>query len=168
MIAFATEMALVHNLLIRGLNAIYLQAPHVQASDERAFLNHAWCWYTNVHVHHSGEESYLFPLLEDMAGIKGVMDVNVEQHHLFEGGVQIMSQYIRNCLDGKEAYDGKKLVSLIDDFGHILAGHLADEIPTLLGLQQFGDRMNGLAKRSNEGGQANMASPAVPFCAVPI
>lgn len=38
-------MAIVHNIIIRGLNSIYLQAPHVQQKDFNDFLAYCYCWY---------------------------------------------------------------------------------------------------------------------------
>jgi hypothetical protein len=38
-------MAIVHNVIIRALNSIYLQAPHVQQKDVKDFLAYCYCWY---------------------------------------------------------------------------------------------------------------------------
>jgi hypothetical protein len=41
-------MALVHNVIIRALNSIYLQAPHVRPEDVKDFLAYCFCWYQNI------------------------------------------------------------------------------------------------------------------------
>lgn len=41
-------MVLVHNAIIRALNAIYLQAPHVKEEDVKDFLGFCYCWYTYI------------------------------------------------------------------------------------------------------------------------
>ena len=51
---FATEMANVHNVLIRGLNSIILQAPHVkETQDIKDFMKYAEIWYILIHEHHT-------------------------------------------------------------------------------------------------------------------
>ncbi len=73
----ASEMALVHNIVIRGLNSIYLQAPHIKPVDEKSFCRYIACWYTLLHGHHHGEETMFFPAVEEMTGVKGIMDTTL-------------------------------------------------------------------------------------------
>ena len=134
----AVEMAFVHNCFIRGINAIYLQALHVKPAERKAFLNFAALWEKMVHLHHEEEEAYYFPEIERLAGEPGIMSANVSQHHLFHGGLERYEAYVQACLEDTEAYDGKTLVEIIDSFGHVLAQHLAEEIPTLLDLRKYG------------------------------
>jgi hypothetical protein len=44
----ASKMCIIHNFLIRGLNSIYLQAPHVQSVDYADFIAYSriWCEVT--------------------------------------------------------------------------------------------------------------------------
>jgi hemerythrin superfamily protein len=139
-------MACVHNMLIRGLNSIYLQAPHVKPQDEKSFLYYSTCFYELLHVHHGGEEADLFPKIEEMSGEKGLMSRNVEQHHAFHQGLEDYNAYIVSCLKGAEKYDGTKLVGIIDGFGTTLVEHLADEITTILDLVKYKDKMGKLEK----------------------
>lgn len=139
-------MACVHNMMIRGLNSIYRQAPHIKPQDVKSFLGYSACFYELITVHHAGEEDFLFPKIEEMSGDKGIMDHNVEQHHAFHNGIEKYNDYIKACLSGTETYDGAQLTAIIDDFGKILADHLRDEIPTLIGLAQYGDKMDKLEK----------------------
>lgn len=41
----ASIMALIHNVITRGLNSIYKQAPHVAPEDYKDFIGYASCWY---------------------------------------------------------------------------------------------------------------------------
>ncbi|KAH7040919.1 hemerythrin HHE cation binding domain-containing protein [Microdochium trichocladiopsis] len=153
----ATEMACVHNFLIRGLNAIYLQAPHIRTpADQHAFLNFAHQWYRGLHVHHTGEEELFFPMLEARTGIKGIMDGNVAQHAQFERGVDELDAYVQRCLQNPSAYDGDKIVGMIDSFGAVLRQHLADEIPTLLALREHADKLAGMYKEFSDEGAKHM------------
>ncbi len=72
-----------HNDMIQGLNSIYLQAPHVQTKDQRSFCSYIIRWHQLLHVHHSAEEAEFFPDVEAMAGERGIMEANVDQHHAF-------------------------------------------------------------------------------------
>jgi hemerythrin-like domain-containing protein len=150
-------MALVHNVMIRGLNAIYLQAPHIPPSDTKAFCQFMLHWHSFLSIHHSGEEAEFFPDLEEMAGDKGIMSVNVDQHHAFHEALEAFRTYIAACAGGKDVYDGAKVVRLIDGFGATLVEHLADEIPSIEGLRKYGEeRMRHLPARFGEEGKKNM------------
>ncbi|KAJ9137900.1 Hemerythrin HHE cation binding domain-containing protein [Pleurostoma richardsiae] len=134
----AADMACSHNMILRGLNAIYLQALHIKAEDIDAFLHFILNWSKELHNHHDMEEGGFFPVLEDMTGEKGVMDANIDQHRAFHGGMEALHAYVEGCVARTEEYDGVKVVKIIDTFGAILRQHLSDEIPTLLGLRRFG------------------------------
>ncbi|GKT42888.1 uncharacterized protein ColSpa_03069 [Colletotrichum spaethianum] len=165
----ASGMALIHNMAIRGLNSIYLQAPHVSASDTKAFLQYTLAWYSLLHVHHSGEEADFFPAIEEMTGHKGLMDCNVSQHQEFHDGLVAFKTYVDACVSGEEMFDGPKLVTLIDAFGGVLTKHLGDEIPSILGLKTFGtEKMAPLEKVFAEEGEKSMKAlglvKGLPFC----
>src|SRR5437667_11013154 len=110
-------MALVHNMMIRGLNSIYLQAPHIAPKDERSFCQYISQWYRLVDIHHSGEEAEFFPQIEKLTGEKGIMDVNLNQHHAFHDGLEAFVAHFRACLAGEVKYDGNKIIAMIDGFG---------------------------------------------------
>jgi hypothetical protein len=75
-------MAVLHNGLIRGLNTLYLQAPHVQPQDYADFIAYCLLWSETVNSHHHGEETNLFPAIEEAAGPEGkwLMGENLKQH----------------------------------------------------------------------------------------
>lgn len=152
-------MACVHNMVARGLNAIYLQAPHIQAKDAKAFCTFITHWYNLLHLHHAGEEEDFFPTIEKMAGEKGIMEHNVDQHHAFLGGFEALGSYAKACAAGDQKYDGRKVVEMIDGFGSELSQHLADEIPTIEGLRRFGEeKMAGLTAVLDREGERNQVS----------
>jgi hemerythrin-like domain-containing protein len=143
-------MATIHNMVLRGLNSIYLQAPHIKPEDEKSFLGYSICFYDLVHVHHQGEEDILFPAIEEMSGEKGIMDRNVEQHHAFSQGLEDYNTHISACLRGTEEYSGSRLVAIIDSFGHELANHLAQGITTILNLRQYSTKMDSFKEKFEE------------------
>ncbi|KAI6756113.1 hypothetical protein HG530_011849 [Fusarium avenaceum] len=158
----ASEMATIHNMVLRGLNSIYLQAPHIKPADEKSFLGYSACFYDLVHVHHQGEEDILFPAIEEMSGEKGIMDQNIEQHHAFSQGLKDYNIYISACLRDTEEYNGSRLVAIIDSFGHELADHLAQEIITILNLRQYGTKMEKFEEKFKEWADKDTSNLAVP------
>ncbi|KAJ4373046.1 hypothetical protein N0V83_003337 [Neocucurbitaria cava] len=108
------EMANVHNILLRSLNSIYLQCPHISTTnnstdDVADLMTYITAWTDAVHHHHSLEETLFFPCVEELAkevGLEsGLMGRNVEQHHLFEDGVREMGVYARDVLEGRKGFD---------------------------------------------------------------
>ncbi|KAF2395911.1 hypothetical protein EJ06DRAFT_585642 [Trichodelitschia bisporula] len=66
--ALATEMALVHNALIRGLNSVYNQAPYIQPHQWKNFVAYTRAWAAVVHNHHRlGEEFKVCGLIDAFA-----------------------------------------------------------------------------------------------------
>jgi hemerythrin-like domain-containing protein len=132
----AREMACAHNGLIRGLNSIYQQSPFVSSpTDIKDFLTYTTFWCSWIHEHHEGEETLFFPAVEEITGIKGLMEKNVEQHHAFMTGLEELEKCVKELK--VEEYDGGKLRGIIDQFGGKLTQHLSEEIDTLLGLEKY-------------------------------
>jgi hemerythrin-like domain-containing protein len=131
-------MALAHNGILRGLNSIYLQATHIPRDDVntiRDFLTYCQCWCESMHHHHEAEENNFFPSIEQISGVQGVMERNVEQHRAFTPGFDLFQEYARTCLP--KDYDGGKILSLIEAFAEPLTRHLYDEIDTLRALDVY-------------------------------
>jgi hypothetical protein len=149
-------MGLVHNSLICGLNSIYLQAPHVKPKDQKQFCTYILRWHQLLTLHHRNEEADFFPAVEAMAGEKGIMEPNVEQHHAFGQGLDALFKYVTECQASTQTYDGARIVKMIDDFGPILVEHLGDEIPTIQGLRAYGAKMAELPKAFDEEGEKTM------------
>ncbi|OBT56243.1 hypothetical protein VE04_02410 [Pseudogymnoascus sp. 24MN13] len=130
-VTVASQMAIAHNTMIRALNSIYLQAPHVEPDDYKDFIGYSLCWYQMITNHHRGEEDRLFPQIEEKTE-KGLMEVNVEQHHAFEAGIESYNTYLQSLLPTGTSFSAPKLLAIIDSFAPALTTHLADEIPSLL------------------------------------
>ncbi len=165
----ASEMALVHNIVIRGLNSIYLQAPHIKPADEKSFARYMASWYTLLHNHHHGEETMFFPEVAKMTGVEGIMDTNIDQHAAFHDGLEDFKTYADSVASGSEKYDGSRVIAIIDDFAPPLLQHLADEIPTILSLRPYADKLAGLPQlfqeEADKVGKAVGLSGIIWFCA---
>lgn len=136
-------MVLLHNILIRGLNAISLQMHQVKdPNDVRDFMTFINAWAHTMHAHHKSEETIIFPLLEQQTGEAGLMDRNVVQHQEFEVPLVAFEAYVLAVKEGKEPYDSKKLAALLEPCATPLVRHLADEIKTIEGLDKFGAKVD--------------------------
>jgi len=138
----AEEMIIVHNILLRISNSVYLQCVNVGRSPEHipAFLQYTKAWVDAIHLHHAGEEKYIFPSIEQATGVTGIMAQEVEQHRGFERGLEEFEGYVNATVSGAEKYDGEKVRRLIDGFMPILREHLADEVATLATLDTYQDK----------------------------
>lgn len=126
-------MSHAHNVLIRGLNSIYQQAPYVRKpQDIKDFLFFCVAWVKTVEHHHDTEENTLFPALQKFTQRPDIMEVNMKQHEAFHPGLHRMLEYATNT--SSEAYSWESLKAIIDGFAPALMTHLREEIPTLLGL----------------------------------
>lgn len=158
-------MSVVHNIVIRGLNAIYVQAPHVASSDILDFIGYCKAWAEFLHIHHSGEEALYFPTIEKATGVVGIMEPNVQQHAEFSSGLKTFNDYLLSAT--AETFSGEKLLEIIDGFAKPLTQHLTDEIPTILSLRSYGtEKVDILTIDEAEGKHAMSImskTTAVPF-----
>ncbi|TAQ88517.1 hypothetical protein B7494_g3157 [Chlorociboria aeruginascens] len=127
----ASIMALGHNVIIRGLNSIYRQAPNITANEASHFISYAKCWVEVLDAHHNMEEDTLFPMIETKCG----------EQDAFLPGIKAFREYLDSISSTPEEFSGNHLTQLIDDFAPVLTEHLSDEIPTLLALSRFGDKL---------------------------
>ena len=68
----AHEMSHLHNMIIRGLNAIWQLAPQVTADgDIHDFLQFCLHWHDVLMHHHDTEEEIFFPAIEALVGKPG-------------------------------------------------------------------------------------------------
>jgi hemerythrin-like domain-containing protein len=144
--AMAAEMTIVHNGVIRGANAIYNQALGVAErgtdQDKIDFANFAFQWTTWVDEHHDFEETTLFPLMNEAAGVEGLMDGNVREHEAFHGGLMALEEYLTQVKEGNKVLDGQELKNILDGFFPTLHKHLEAEIDTLLALEKYDTKVD--------------------------
>ncbi|QSZ31187.1 hypothetical protein DSL72_000750 [Monilinia vaccinii-corymbosi] len=128
----ASEMALVHNILLRGLNCIYLQAPNVkETSDIADFMQFCDAWSSILHSHHAAEETVYFKLLDEQSARDDVFTANHTEHERFLPGLFAFDLYVSGVRDNANSYDGQRVRELIDAFGTDLETHLHHEIALL-------------------------------------
>lgn len=132
----ASFMCNLHNFMIRGLNSIYLQAPHVPEEDHPAFVTYCLAWCTVIEHHHELEDTKLFLDLDAAAGGEGKSGVlvNSKQHEEFHDALVKFNEYLKQAQRTKE-FSGTHTQALISQFGPALHAHLKEEIDTILSLR---------------------------------
>ncbi|KAI1073753.1 hypothetical protein F5B20DRAFT_494362 [Whalleya microplaca] len=178
----ASEMAHAHNVIIRGLNAIIQQAPHVavsidkgyKAQDVKDLLFYTQSWAKMVHHHHWVEESFIFPKIEEFSGRPGLMDDPKHQHELFHGGMERLLAYSATTKPEEYRWDepgGMK--EIVDSFSKHLTDHLYAEIDVFLGMKDLDgvglkktwDQAEEIAKQTGSIGMLYDVFPCVLGCA---
>ncbi|KIV96430.1 hypothetical protein PV10_00302 [Exophiala mesophila] len=135
----ATGMALAHNVMIRYINSIYLQATGFSGvRDADAFLLYCRGLCPIIHNHHDSEEKSFFPMIEKLTNSPGIMDQSIQEHKDFENGFHTFEKYVIET--AATEYDGNALRSILDDFAPPLLRHLNAEVLTLLSI---GERFGG-------------------------
>jgi len=140
----ASEMAYSHNCLIRGLNAIIQQAPHIPSfsspgyrpQDVRDLLFYVESWTKTVDHHHDTEETTMFPLIEKQANQAGLMSGPKHQHEAFHDALVKLQEYAVRCGKRVEEYNWSDMKGIIDGFAPSLINHLTEEIDVVLGLEK--------------------------------
>ncbi|KAJ7227378.1 hypothetical protein GGX14DRAFT_629689 [Mycena pura] len=125
-----SNMAIAHNMFIRGINAVYAQAEGIKKDQVKPFVFFCVSFLGMIHHHHHLEETLLFPFFETKLGAKA-MEHNVEQHHEFMDRLNDLEKYLKEVQAGKVSYNGTTIIEKLDTFSDSLVQHLADEIPTL-------------------------------------
>ncbi|WAO85512.1 Hemerythrin domain-containing protein [Fusarium falciforme] len=145
----AAEMTLVHNLILRGINAIYNQAINVGArgtgKDKLDFANFAYQWGAMLSEHHDTEEKMVFPEIEKITEVRGLMGDSVAEHHAFHDGLTQYMEYLDKVRSGNDTYDGEKLKAIIDSFAPVMQEHLVHEIESLVKLTDHEDKCDWAA-----------------------
>ncbi|KAF2480930.1 hypothetical protein BDY17DRAFT_202700 [Neohortaea acidophila] len=140
----ASEMTHAHNAVIRGLNAIVQQAPHVPDATDKAYnerdvkdlLFYVKSWTKMVNHHHWVEESFIFPEIEKIPGCSGMTKDPRHQHDLFHPGMDRLLAYAESTKPAEYRWNGDDgMKEIIDSFAQYLTDHLHAEIDVFLGMK---------------------------------
>jgi hemerythrin-like domain-containing protein len=122
------EMAIIHNALIRSLNAIWHNSSVVSQKDTPAFVNYSLVVLAAIHAHHDTEEEIMFPAFS-AAGLN--MEGNKEQHQAFHDGMELFEKYLEQVKRNEVPYDAAKTRELLKDFASPLVHHLHEEVGSI-------------------------------------
>lgn len=126
--SFHVDMALIHNVIIRGLNSCWVNAPLVKPKDEQAFAGYVLTLTVLIGDHHHGEETIIFPFLQT----KFDMGDNINQHAAFHDGIEAFKKYILDVKNKSEKYNAEKTRTLLKAFADMLVEHLHGEVHILI------------------------------------
>ncbi|GLA33272.1 hypothetical protein AnigIFM63309_000095 [Aspergillus niger] len=132
----ANEMAFAHNAMLRGLNALYLQAEQITESQDIAdYLVFLRSWAGWVSHHHTLEEEQMFPQFEGVMKKPNFLEGNVNEHHAFQ---PILKQLLAYGTDTKPTeYKASTVRSLIEQMAPSFREHLANEITSLMSMEPY-------------------------------
>ncbi|TID15514.1 hypothetical protein E2P81_ATG07678 [Venturia nashicola] len=135
----AQQMSLLHNCILRVLNALYNQAPHVKSrKDIKAFLQLIKLWHDEFEQHERVEDQFFFPKIEEITGDMDFMSESIDQHQSFAEGVTALFEY--SIMTSVTSYRATDLQTIINSFGESLGRHLHDEIDALLSLEKYNSK----------------------------
>ncbi|KAI1641392.1 hypothetical protein F4809DRAFT_7225 [Biscogniauxia mediterranea] len=152
----ANEIAHIHNAMLRGLNAVYLQAPHVrQPADIADLMFLALAWSAWVLDHHTLKQTAMLPAFESVLGLQpgslGSGSVSSsfykapEDEGREEGGdddelataLQHVHAYAATAHADPATYDPVALRALLARLGDLLAPHLSRQVGVLAGTREL-------------------------------
>jgi hemerythrin-like domain-containing protein len=127
-------MALAHNMFLRALNSIYLQAPLIHDPTDVADL-YIFCeaWIHLIHHHHSIEESTFFSELEQYTHNPELTAREREQHKIIHEGLDQLQKYVTETAPSD--YKWTDLETVFESFGSTLQTHLHEEVQMILDLK---------------------------------
>lgn len=154
----ANEMACAHNCMIRGLNALWLQSPHIRrgSDDISDFLLFASSWGTWVLNHFRLEDELMFAGFEAAAGVAhGTLPTKVDRQSSF---IPAIRAFVASAESSNDAdYDGRRFRELLQTFADSFVTHLHEEIPLLLGLDVCGESGSGQLRAVLDRGEEHAA-----------
>lgn len=128
----ATEMTHQHNAALRGLNAMYLQAPHVNTpQDITDFLFLMQCWGLWVQYYDQLRRTRMFPECEELMNHPGCILGRLRGDLDFSPSLDRLLDYVQETHPVPETYDPWIYRELIMQFGLVFRAHLEDTITVL-------------------------------------
>ena len=77
----------------------------------------------NIHHHHSLEEEFYFPAMEEKLG-KGVLSGNVKEHEEFVPKLEALDEWCKKVQKGEVVYDGDVFLGMVDSFADTMVAHM--------------------------------------------
>ncbi|ORY60659.1 uncharacterized protein BCR38DRAFT_441874 [Pseudomassariella vexata] len=135
----ANETAHMHNAMLRGMNAIQLQAPHIREMRDIAdFLFFTRCWSVWVMDYHLMKSTQMFPAFAEILKNPGTSPTtNLERKLYFLPALQQVLIYAEEVSAQPQSYNGEVLYRLVEELARLFREHLAAEVPLLISLQQM-------------------------------
>ncbi|KAF3018531.1 hypothetical protein E8E14_011901 [Neopestalotiopsis sp. 37M] len=148
----ANDMAHQHNAALRGLNAIYIQAPHIQyVQDITDFLFLVQCWGLWIQYYDNLRRNSIFPKFEEALQKPGFLLMQIREETNFAPSLDRLLEYVQETHAEVETYDAEIFQSLVHELGVLFRAHLADTISMLLEIPWLCSQMDSPAAKFKAG-----------------
>ena len=97
----------------------------------RSFLAQGLQLCSQLTMHHTIEEQYIFPELATRMPIFAPQDHLIRQHEQIHEGLEKFEAYLKQCLYGEKEVRMEELKEIMDSFGEVLWTHLDLEVEML-------------------------------------
>jgi hemerythrin-like domain-containing protein len=77
----------------------------------------------NIHHHHTLEETFYFPAMEEKLG-KGVLSGNIKEHEEFVPKLEALDEWCKKVQKGAVVYDGTVFLGMVDAFADTMVAHM--------------------------------------------
>ena len=121
----AADMILVHNILIRALNSLHINAALIVSDNGLCdFLSYTMQVLKAIHDHDKTEDTIMFPAFQHIVD----MQRNVEQHQTFEKEMDVFELYVCSIQAGQANFEVGIWRELLRKFATPLVVHLNEEV----------------------------------------
>ena len=79
----------------------------------------------NIHHHHTLEETFYFPAMEEKLG-KGALSGNIEEHEEFVPKLEALDEWCKKVQKGEVVYDGKVFLGMVEAFADTMVAHMTN------------------------------------------
>ena len=122
------EMIVIHRVFRREFSAIPSLVRHVRAGDvarSRVVADHLGLMMAGLHMHHTGEDVVLWPLLlERAAPSTALVETMQHQHHRVDEYAEQLQLLADGWASDPSAIRGEQLARLVEQFAAALLQHL--------------------------------------------
>ena len=131
------EMLLIHRVLRREVGALpeLIRRANNDPARARIVGAHAVEMLDFLHVHHSGEDELLWPVLRPRVAVEGdLLDRMEAQHHQVAAAIVDVERDLPRWTTSADPETGERIATRLDEVNAVLTEHLAEEEKQILPL----------------------------------
>jgi hemerythrin-like domain-containing protein len=131
------DMLLIHRVLRREVGALpaLIRAANGKPARARIVGPHTTEMLEFLHVHHTGEDELLWPVLRPRVTLDdGLIDRMEAQHHQVAAAVGDVERELPGWSASADAETGERIAARLDEMNEVLLEHLAEEEQHILPL----------------------------------
>jgi hemerythrin-like domain-containing protein len=131
------EMLLIHRVLRREVGALpeLIRGANNDPARARIVGPHAVEMLDFLHVHHSGEDELLWPVLRPRVAVEGdLLDRMEAQHHQVAAAIADVERDLPGWTTSADPVTGERIATRLGEMNTVLTEHLAEEEKQILPL----------------------------------